>query len=56
MSAYFMKNVESLHRFFRRKDVKKVMKVGENLAKIAEVFAKIFALITTIMMVLDRIF
>lgn len=56
MSAYFMQKIENLHRFFRRKDVKKAMKVGENLAKIAEIFTKIFALVATIMMILDRIF
>ena len=38
MSAYFMKTIDSLHRFFARKDVKKAMKAGENLAKIAEIF------------------
>ena len=56
MSAYFMKTIDSLHRFFARKDVKKAMKAGENLAKIAEIFAKIFAFITTMMMILDKIF
>ena len=56
MSVYFLKKIDHLYRFFTRKDVKKVIKVGENLAKIAEIFAKIFALITTIMMILDKIF
>lgn len=56
MSVYFWEKIDDLHRFFARKDVKKAMKVGESLAKIAEIFAKIFAFITTMMMILDRIF
>ena len=56
MSAYVWKKIDILHRFFTRKDVKKAMKVGESLAKIAEIFTKIFAFVATMMMILDRIF